>query len=116
MSDSNDVSSAAEKVLDFAEFYLTLGDLYGQDLLIAIGKRDPEFTYYIEAVKEPLDTITDFLRVYGDWAISQIRTKCAPVWDEVKNACVCSPKYQTLSKHWKDNTVLWDLLQEILGK
>ncbi|MDD5287641.1 MAG: hypothetical protein PHY28_00795 [Dehalococcoidales bacterium] len=116
MNDNNNITSAVDKILEFAEFYVTLGDLYGQDLLVAIGEKDPAFTYYMETVTESFETAIDFLKVYGEWGIAQVRNQCGTNWNEVKNACLTSPKYQNLGKKWKGSTVLWDLLEEILGK
>jgi hypothetical protein len=62
MGDSTDIHKAVDKVLDFAGFFLSLGDMKQTDLLIAIANRDPEFTYYFETVTEPIETALDFFR------------------------------------------------------
>ncbi len=115
MSNTTDIQKAVDKVLDFTEFFLSLGDLKQTDLLIAIAKRDPEFTYYFETVTEPIETALDFFRVYADWAISRIRAEYNTVWDEVKDACACSEKYKILKMQCADTTVLWDELEKVLS-
>jgi hypothetical protein len=115
MTKNEDINSAVEKLLEFAEYYLTLGDLSGHDLLMTIGERSPQFTYDIEHIKVPIDTIMDLLRAYGDWGIELVRNQCAGDWNEVKNACTCSTKYQFLRKQWKDTTELWDELEKALN-
>jgi hypothetical protein len=116
MTKDKDVESRMEELLRFVEYYLTLGDLSGHDLMISIGTKSPQFTYDIEQVRVPIDTITDFLRVYGDWGIDLVRKQCIENWDEVINSFVCSPKYKTFEKQCKDKTVMWDLLEGILKK
>jgi hypothetical protein len=115
MSGNSDITAAVDKVLDFAGFFLTLGDMKQTDLLIAIANRDPEFTYYFETVTEPIGTALDFFRVYANWAISRIRAEYNTVWDEVKDACGCSEKYKILKMQCADTMVLWDALEKALS-
>lgn len=116
MTNNNDTDSFVEELLRFVEYYLTLGDLSGHDLLVTIGETSPQFTYDIEQVRVPIDTMMDFLRVYGEWGIDLVRKQCLNNWDGVKNALVCSKKYKTFERQCKDRTVMWDLLEEILEK
>ncbi len=115
MSNTTDIQKAVDKVLDFTEFFLSLGDLKQTDLLIAIAKRDPEFTYYFETVTEPIETALDFFRVYANWAISRICAEYKTVWGEVRDACACSEKYKILKMQCVDTTVLWDELEKVLN-
>ena len=112
---SSDITTAVDKVLDFAGFFLMLGDMKQTDLLIAIANRDPEFTYYFETVTEPIETALDFFRVYANWAISRIRAEYNTIWDEVKDACACSEKYKILKIQCADTMVLWDALEKALS-
>jgi hypothetical protein len=116
MTKSDDINASVEKLLEFAEYFLTLGDLSGRELMITIGERSPQFTYDIEQVRVPIDTLIDLLRAYGDWGIELVRKQSTDNWDEVKNACMRTTKYQFLKKQWKDNTVLWEELEKLLRK
>lgn len=113
--EDKEIKPGVDDLLDFATFYLTLGDMPGAQLMVEIAERDPEFTYYMETVTDNFETAIDFLRVYGEWGVERVRKECAN-WNEVKDALIHSPIYQTLRKQWKDNTVLWEMLEEIWGR
>jgi hypothetical protein len=115
MSANSDITTAVDKVLDFAEFFLSLGDMKQTDLLIAIANRDPEFTYYFETVTESIETALDFFRVYANWAIGRIHNEYENIWEEARDACVCSERYGILKMQCADTMILWDELQKALN-
>jgi hypothetical protein len=110
-----DCAQAADRILDFAEFFLSLGDLKPPDLLIAIANHDPLFTYYFEEVKEPIETALDFLRIYADWALAEVLKKCIASRQEVCAAAVASEKYRLLKMQWSRQTLLWDEVVRMMG-
>lgn len=116
MPDDIDNGEALGKVLDFTEFFLNLGDMKGTDMLIAIAERDPEFTYYFETVNDRCETVMDFFRLYGQWAVSRLKTAYSDRWDDILTALARSARYQMLSRHWKDTTALWEELEGMMGK
>lgn len=115
MSNSASLASAVDKVLDFSEFFLSLGDMKQTDLLTAIANRNPEFTYYFETVTETIETAVDFFRIYAHWVIGQIQKEYEGVWDEVKEACTRSEKYKILKMQCVDTILLWDELEKVLN-
>lgn len=116
MNDDKEVKSAVDNLLEFATFYLTLGDVHTSQLMVEIAERDPAFTYYMDTVTETFETAIDFLKVYGEWGVERVRKGCTGNWDEVKAALVNSPAYKSRRKQFKDQTVLWEMLEEIWGR
>ena len=116
MNDSKEVKSAVDNLIEFASFYLTLGDMPGAQLMVEIAERDPAFTHYMDTVTGNFETVIDFLKVYGEWGVERVRKKSGINWDEVKAALKCSPTYETFRKQWKGNTILWEMLEEIWGR
>lgn len=116
MNKNKEVKNAVDDLLEFASFYLTLGDMHSSQLMVAIAEKDPEFTYYMETVNDTFETVIDFLKVYGEWGVERVRKEFTGNWDEVKAALVCSPIYESLRKQWKDDTVLWEMVEEIWGR
>lgn len=109
-----DLQFAVDKVLDFAEFFLSLGDMKQIDLLIAIENRDPDFADYFTKLTEPVGSAIDFFRIYTDWAISKIREEYENVWCEIKDICASSERYNMLKMQFIESTVLWGVLEHIL--
>jgi len=117
MTDGNtiDCQAAADKVLDFAEFFLTLGDMKPAEMLIAIAHRDPAFTYYVEELENPIETAMDFLRIYAEWVFGQVQKVCNASWEEICVAGTGSEKYRLLKMTWAGQTLLWEEVERMLG-
>jgi hypothetical protein len=114
MSQGSDNDSTLKKLLDFAEFFVSLGDMKQSEMLMAVAERDPGFGEYFETADVQLDTALDFFRIYTEWAIKQIQKECADPWDEIIGAYMRSEKWDVLNTQC-GGTVLWDLLQKILS-
>lgn len=104
-----------EKLLNFAEFYYGLANLSGRELLLVISERDPEFTWNVDTVTEPMDTLEGLLTVYGKWGVNKIRESSAGDWQDVKLAYAGDPKYYLLAKEWRGNSMLWDLFNNFVN-
>ncbi len=115
MTTESDFDAAVKKLTAFTEFFLTLGDLDGPKLIIAIGERDPEFTYYLETVADRCETVFDFIRIYGNWNIDRMQRAAGSRWRDVINAYKSSVKYAFLRDVTHDIPLLWDELEERLG-
>ncbi|OGN88534.1 MAG: hypothetical protein A2Z74_07000 [Chloroflexi bacterium RBG_13_46_9] len=114
MSQSSQPETAVKKLLDFAEFFLSLGDMKQADMLFSIANRDPEFADYFETITESIETPIDFFRVYADWAIGQIREENTLIWSDIIDAYTCAEKYSILKLKCEETTVLWDILDRIV--
>jgi hypothetical protein len=114
MSQSSQLETAVNKLLDFAEFFLSLGDMKQADMLIAIANRNPEFSEFFETVTEPIETAIDFFRVYAGWAVEQILQDSGINWKEIIDVCMRSEKYQILKMQCNETTGLWNILEIII--
>lgn len=114
MSQSSQIETAVNKLLDFTEFFISLGDMKQADMLFSIANRDPEFADYFELVTESIETPLDFFRVYSDWAVGQIREENTLIWNDIVDAYTCSENYQSLKLRGEETTVLWDILDRIV--
>jgi hypothetical protein len=115
MSQSSQLEAAVNKLLDFTEFFLSLGDMKQADMLFSIANRDPEFADYVETVQIPIETAVDFFKVYGDWGIEKIRKENSSIWNDTRKGYVSSEKYQILKMQCADTTVLWEVLEKIIN-
>ncbi len=115
MTTELDFDAAVKKLTAFAEFFLTLGDLDGPKLIIAIGERDPEFTYYLETVADRCETVFDFIKIYGNWNIDRMQSAAGSQWWDVVKAYKSSDKYAFLKDVTHDIPLLWDELEGMLG-
>jgi hypothetical protein len=115
MSQSSEIKMAVNKLLEFTEFFLSLGDMKQTDMLIAIAKRDPEFTSFFETANDPIETAMDFFKVYSSWAIEQIRKTYDYAWNDIRQAYISSKKYQILKMQCDQTIVLWDVLDNIIN-
>ncbi len=114
MSQSSQLETAVRKLLDFTEFFLSLGDMKQADMLFGIANRDPEFADYFETVTESIETPIDFFRVYADWAMGKIREENTLIWNDIMDAYTCSERYQRLKIRCEETTELWDILDRIV--
>lgn len=115
MSQPSEVRLAVNKLLDFTEFFLSLGDMKQTEMLIAIAERDPGFADYFETADVHIETAVDFFKVYAEWAVERIRRENNPAWDAVKEARSCSEKFQNLKIQCAETTVLWDVLEKTIN-
>jgi hypothetical protein len=116
VGDSIDIREASDRLLDFAEFFLRLGELQGQQVLTAIADRDPEFTYYVETVTAHPETLLELFRLYGQWVLEQLKANCGAGWDEAADACVRSERYRILRMQWEKTTLLWEEWEGLVGR
>jgi len=111
-----EIEPAKAKILDFMGFFLSLGDMKGPDMLMAVAERDPGFGDYVETVTEPLETAVDFFRVYAQYVFTKMRGECGPGWAEACEACTVSERYRLMEMQWKDVTLLWGVVKEEVEK
>ncbi len=114
MNQPSEIEIVVNKLLEFAEFFISLGDMKQADMLFSIANRDPEFADYFETVTESIDTPVDFFRVYAQWAIHQILEENAPIWNDVTDVYTCSERYKSLKLRCDEAMVLWDILDRIV--
>ena len=114
MIQSSQIETAVSKLLDFTEFFISLGDMKQADMLFSIANRDPDFADYFETVTESIETPVDFFRVYAQWAVQQMLEENALIWNDVRDAYSCSERYKSLKLRCDETTVLWDILDRIV--
>jgi hypothetical protein len=116
MSDIEHITESSHRLLDFAEFFLRLGDLQVPQVLVAIADRDPEFTYYIDTVKEHPQTLLDMFRLYGRWAIDRFANDHAADWIDVMDSALQSERYRILRMQWEQTSLLWEEWERLVGR
>lgn len=115
MSDEVDIKEAVDNLVDFAEFFLRLGELQVQQVLLAIADRDPEFTYFCEALKEPPQTLLDLFLLYGRWVIDKLKMDSGAVWNDVVEQTLCSDRHRVLRMQWEKTSLLWEEWEGLVG-
>jgi hypothetical protein len=115
MSRVSEIKIAVNRLLEFTEFFLSLGDMKQTDMLIAIANRDPEFTNYFENATDLIETAMDFFKVYSDWTIGQVRNDFSNIWNDVRQAYISSERYQVLKIQCDGATALWDILDNTIN-
>jgi hypothetical protein len=115
MSHSSQLETAVNKLLDFTEFFLSLGDMKQADMLFGIANRDPEFADYVETVQIPIETALEFFKVYGGWGIEKIRKENSYIWTDIRQAFANSERYKMIKMQCDDTTVLWEVLEKIIN-
>jgi hypothetical protein len=112
---ADEIRQAADRLLDFTEFFLRLGDLQGPQVLSSIAEHDPEFTWHYDDIAGQIETIMDLFKFYGEWSVNHLRAEYTAEWPEVVNAALADHRWEILKMQWSHTTPLWDELVEIVG-
>lgn len=116
MSDEIDLRTAADRLVDFAEFFLRLGELEAQLVLVAIADRDPEFTYYCGSLANQPETLLELFRLYGSWVLNKLKIASGPAWTEIVETARGSERYRLLRMQWEQTSLLWEEWEGLVGR
>lgn len=96
------------------DFFMAMGDMKYVDMLVAVDERDPDFAAYAGTVKEPIETLMDLFRLYGKWAVGNIRDECGAEWGGALDSCHACERYRLLTVQHQ-GMLLWEELEKMVG-
>jgi len=103
-----------DRLLEFMDFFMALGDMKYVDMLVAVDERDPDFAAYAGTVPEPIETLLDLFRLYGKWAVGKIQDECGAEWGTTLESCRACERYRVMTMQWQ-GMLLWEGLEKIVA-
>ena len=114
MNETPDTKEAADRLVDFAEFFLRLGELNGQQVLTSIATESPEFTHYCDSLENQPQTLIELFRLYGRWEIDRLKKESGAAWNEIVERAQASERYRLLKMQWQQTSLLWEEWEQLI--